>query len=321
MHVYFNELAVHGQFEIPFQFEQLIQELLMLRREAQQRKAEFFCSSNLQNRPISSKATFQKAVTGLSNRDHRALILRWITEYRWENHPDRHSPEEFYFYNGELITDHSIAEAAYQTSNGKQACLFSFQSDRYNDAILNVERVDGEEQTLIETMNAISYLGTKEVLDRWCEEARNLPLNSWHDLIQWGQANCLNLHFADYILESLGKRPFSIPIAEQSRTLLSILDEIASAFDENGKRTARGHQLHNEHFEGRRARFSPESQTNQRLFQKELTFPHPESSGEQIFCDWHGKISVDYFRIHFSWPPQHGKKLYVVYIGPKITKS
>jgi hypothetical protein len=41
---------------------------------------------------------------------------------------------------------------------------------------------------------------------------------------------------------------------------------------------------------------------------------------EKIFCTWHGKVKTPQYRIHFSWPISAVAPLYVVYIGPKITK-
>ena len=41
----------------------------------------------------------------------------------------------------------------------------------------------------------------------------------------------------------------------------------------------------------------------------------------KLFCPWHGKVSTRTLRIHFS-PGQirASDPLYVVYVGPKLTK-
>jgi hypothetical protein len=46
------------------------------------------------------------------------------------------------------------------------------------------------------------------------------------------------------------------------------------------------------------------------------------ADGREVFAPWHGKISHRYFRMHFEWPlaPER-RKLPVLYLGPKITKS
>ena len=75
---------------------------------------------------------------------------------------------------------------------------------------------------------------------------------------------------------------------------------------------------------GDRARFTDSSDTEKRnrRFAEAMTFNHPETS-ERVFCSWHGKIQTPQYRIHFEWPmPDHqDRKLFVAYIGPKITKT
>lgn len=75
------------------------------------------------------------------------------------------------------------------------------------------------------------------------------------------------------------------------------------------------------HFTGDKAWFSDSSSTEKSDFRKELTFRHPMNAGEYLFCTWHGKVKTPQLRIHFSWPIRASDPLYVVYIGPKITKQ
>jgi len=51
-----------------------------------------------------------------------------------------------------------------------------------------------------------------------------------------------------------------------------------------------------------------------------MTFPDPDVQGETLFCSWHGKVKTPQYRIHFSWPVTAASPVYVVYVGPKITK-
>jgi hypothetical protein len=44
------------------------------------------------------------------------------------------------------------------------------------------------------------------------------------------------------------------------------------------------------------------------------------SPDTDIFCPWHGKVKIEQMRMHFTFPIQHDRPVYVVYIGPKITK-
>ena len=71
---------------------------------------------------------------------------------------------------------------------------------------------------------------------------------------------------------------------------------------------------------GDRALFSDSSLSEKRKFRKALTFGHPEKPGGRLFCPWHGKVSHQTLRLHFSWPPQAKQPVHIVYAGPKITK-
>ncbi len=78
--------------------------------------------------------------------------------------------------------------------------------------------------------------------------------------------------------------------------------------------------MHRDCFEGDRAWFSDSSDTEKSRFRRELTFPHPEEPAKSLFCPWHGKERHQTLRVHFSWPIQAGKPVYVVYAGPKRMK-
>ena len=45
-----------------------------------------------------------------------------------------------------------------------------------------------------------------------------------------------------------------------------------------------------------------------------------DEPGEALPCSWHGKVRSMTLRMHFSWPVQYGKPVYVMYIGQKITR-
>ena len=41
----------------------------------------------------------------------------------------------------------------------------------------------------------------------------------------------------------------------------------------------------------------------------------------KLFCPWHGKVKSPQYRIHFSWPTTATTPIYIVYVGPKLTKK
>ncbi len=101
---------------------------------------------------------------------------------------------------------------------------------------------------------------------------------------------------------------------------LDTLNKSCGCFDEKGKRTAEGDQIYADHFTGEKAWFSDSSSREKNMFRPELTFRHPEQLDEYLFCPWHGKVKTPQIRIHFSWPIAANAPVYIVYVGPKITK-
>ncbi len=108
--------------------------------------------------------------------------------------------------------------------------------------------------------------------------------------------------------------------AQRILTRLLTLDHLRGCVDKDGQRTPEGNRLYDKHFTGKKAWFSPSSETERQKSKKKLTFRHPTRKGESLFCPWHGKVKTPQLRIHFSWPVSTVEPLFVVYIGQKITK-
>lgn len=150
------------------------------------------------------------------------------------------------------------------------------------------------------------------------------PLTTWEELIQQCIKEYSHLTFADDLLDPLDSEPFSEVIAKRVRELLSILNELNACFEEDGKLNCRGQEIVNNYFRREEPLFRDSSTTeiNNRIFQQRMTFKKPGSTiGEKIFCPFHGVIKYQQYRIHFNWPKEKPTDpLYIVYIGPKITK-
>ncbi len=165
------------------------------------------------------------------------------------------------------------------------------------------------------------------VVNHWAVEtirdslAQNpVPLDSWSTLAARTRTGCPRLTFAQNAFVPLAGHPFVPSAAERIQVLLRTLDIFCGCFDEAGQRTAEGHRLYQDRFTGKRAWFTDSSDTEKNEFRNELTFPCPDAPGRQLFCTWHGKVSTPPIRVHFSWPVRFGSPVYVVYVGPKITK-
>ena len=86
--------------------------------------------------------------------------------------------------------------------------------------------------------------------------------------------------------------------------------------DEEGNRNDQYTVWYDTYFMGAAPYFTDESQGNKKKHEADMTF-------QERFCPWHGKVNSPSnfppIRIHFTWP-MHGKeKIFVPYIGKKIT--
>lgn len=97
-------------------------------------------------------------------------------------------------------------------------------------------------------------------------------------------------------------------------------EELKQCVGDDDGLNAEGLEIQQNHFVGDKAWFTDSSDGEKREFKNELTFPHPERPGETLFCTWHGKVKTPQMRVHFAYPLKRNEPLYVVYIGPKITK-
>ena len=126
--------------------------------------------------------------------------------------------------------------------------------------------------------------------------------------------------------EPLQGHPFVPGAAQRIVVLLNVLNRMKQCFDDDGSRTAEGHRLYQDFFTGepgnggRGAAFTDSSDPEKHDFKNDLTFPSPAHPSETLFCTWHGKVQTPQIRVHFSYPIRKDDPLFVVYVGPKITK-
>ena len=147
-----------------------------------------------------------------------------------------------------------------------------------------------------------------------------MPIN-WSQMLATAHASFDSLALAADCMDSLKMEPFSSYVVERVFELLRVLNEFMECRNKDGTHSNRNNELIAHHFSGGKAWFSSESDSNQRNFKQDLTFPDPDRPGQKIFCPWHGKIKTPQYRIHFEWPMKSSPKLRVLYIGPKITKD
>lgn len=115
--------------------------------------------------------------------------------------------------------------------------------------------------------------------------------------------------------------PFAKGAADRLALCFSILNRLAGCFGDDGAFTPEGFQILQQYFQGDKALFSASSKSEMQKFKAQLTFPHPGKPGKMALFGWHGKMRRHMLRFHFSWPIRAGEPVYIVYVGPKLTKQ
>ncbi|MCY4199151.1 MAG: hypothetical protein OXE81_03005 [Gammaproteobacteria bacterium] len=246
--------------------------------------------------------------------------MLWLTNHGpfWDE-PPRHSPDDYFEVNGEVVTDSAVAEAAYRSWLAIESGLVSFKPSKWNASPILVKwhrSLDGAEETKI----SLSNWWEKGSFEAWLE-SNVPPPKSWHELRAIAPTRFPRLFFGDSCFTAMEHRPVKLTSIKRCIVLLNVLDRLAEAFDDTGERTPEGHEIYQQHFTGDMSWYSDSSDREKNQFRKKMTFPHPENPHEELFCPWHGKFSHDVLRMHFSWPIVADEPVYIVYVGPKLTKG
>lgn len=318
MEVLLNDLSLHGQFVNIHAFQDAIRSIMVMRNKMRQFGRELYCHRNLVQAQVTHGQSMQQAVQQFDPNERRA-VMGWLTQHGpfWED--DRsHDPDDYLEYQGQVVTDTALGEAASRCFSGSECNTLSLTpSDWMFTPIPVVRQRDDVSSIDVPNHWKISTLET-------ALQAASPPIQSWEQLASTMPSRCANLTFAGDSFDSLYGYPFVNSAAQRIVELLETLDKFKSCFDTQGQRTAEGQHIYQDHFAGEEAWFTDSSDSEKNEFKAKLTFNHPANDTEKLFCTWHGKINTprkNKMRIHFSWPVSAEKPLYVVYIGQKLTKK
>lgn len=313
----FNDLSINGQFtDIPT-FRLAIGRVMSMRDIARQFGRELHCHRNVVHAQVTRDFTMPQAIQGFGREEKRA-VMQWITQFGpfWED-VRTHSPDDYLVCNGEVVTETAVGEAAFNCLHGTERQLVSLAPSSWGFSPISVSwiRAEGDKDD-IDIFNHFTVVEFETAL-----RSAPQPVMSWDQLALVSKARFTNLVFSSDGFEPLRGHPFVSGAAHRIIELLDTLDKFKCCFDEHGQRSPEGHRLYRDHFTGDKAWFSDSSEAEKQEFRTELTFRHPDMDGRKLFCTWHGKVKISQIRIHFSWPVRADEPLYVVYVGPKITKQ
>lgn len=312
----FNDLSIDRQFSDVQTFRSAIALVMTMRARARQYGRDIYCHRNVAHAYVTRDLTMPQVIQSFGRDEQRAL-MQWLTRYGpfWED--DRsHSSDHYLECNGQLVTDTAVGEAGFCCLHGIERRLISLSPSAWMYSPVRVSwKCD----------NSTDW--DTEVINHWIvEEFENAlrgaptPITSWRQLAVACVTRYPELNFAADSFDYLQVLPFVDGAAKRILALLHILNLLKSCFDRHGNRTPEGHRLYQDYFTGEKAWFSDSSGSEKRDFQTELTFRHPRAVGQTLFCSWHAKVKTPQLRIHFSWPVRANEPLFVVYVGPKITK-
>ena len=317
MDLILNDCSIHGQFHDLTAFRAAIGRVMAMRATARRFGKEFYCHRNVVNAQVTPDLTMPQAVRGLT-RDQCRVLMQWLTRRGpfWED-ARQHTSDDWLECNGEIVTDTAVGEAAYCRFQGIDRALVSMNPSSWLTSPLTVDwQRENQPSTSIDVRNYWQVDALQAAL-----EQTPVSLESWSDLEQVARRRCPGLTFSAGSFGPLDGHPFGRGAAERLLLRLNTLHDLTNCFDEHGRFTSEGHWIVQNHFTGSKAPFSDSSDGEKARFRQELTFPHPARPGEYLFSPWHGKVKTPQLRIHFApWPIRAHEPLYVVYVGPKITK-
>jgi len=321
MYWYINDLSLDGQFADTNEFRLSLEPLLKLRFRDPLVNERLYCSRQLHERLICANYTFREVISSLSDRNFKRQVMEWITKKGPFIDDERQpNPDDYFEFQREDVTNQGLGEAARRKIAGIDASTFSFIDSRFGFDSTPIMVQHGLVEAPLESI-AVENCWTVSNLEQAAQSARPKPQN-WRQVIEEAQRRFDGLILADSIMDDLYPNPFSDGIRDRIFELLNVLDCIVRESGLNNQLSEPGQELHRKHFEGEKAWFTSESDTNRQKFKQDLSFCDPKNKSLQIACPWHGKIKIHQFRIHFEWPrPVHQREIKVVYIGPKITRK
>ncbi|MCY3630105.1 MAG: hypothetical protein F4065_03915 [Rhodothermaceae bacterium] len=320
MDLIINDLSIHEQFHDRIELQRSFKQLTEMRQVAEKYQRDIKCSQSIfRSKPVPN-VELVPAINRIPDLNLKRAILSWLTRNGpfWEEDQE-HSRNDWLEYKDELIvTETGIGEAAFRVLHGRYCGLISVCPSKwtYNPIQITWKRDEKGLDTKDASIN--NWWIPRELDDDLARMSS--PIGSWRELAEFSRSRFDGLTFFEESFAPLFRLPFSKSASDRIQRLLNILHSLVRAYDADGNRTGEGHRIYDDYFTGGRAWFSDSSDSEKRQFREELRFSDRNLQIRRLSCTWHGKINYTMpIRLHFSWPIQAGKPLYVVYIGPKKT--
>ena len=317
MELLFNDLSLREQFHDFAEFRASIGRVMEMREVAGLFGREVHCPRSVAYATrVVGDMPMQQAAQYLDESTLSALMF-WLTAHGPFLDDIRQHGGGDYFTHGDddIVTDTAVGEAAYCLFHGIDRRLVSLAPSAWAASPLRVTW-HTEAPKSVDVENYWERAALQQAL----EDAAP-PMRTWGDLEGVARRRYPTLTFGENAFEPIRSTPFSNGVAERILLILRVLHDLKHSCDAQGNLTSEGQSLHDLHFVGRKALFSDSADWEKLQFRSELTFPNPLQAGERLFCAWHGKVKTPQIRVHYHWRPiSADEPVYVMYVGPKITK-
>lgn len=316
MNLYFNDCSLHGQFPDVPSFEEAIGRLMLMKQLAARFGNDIYCHKNCMNSQVTRDENLPQVINKI-DRNRRLALLQWFTKYGpfWDD-VRQHSADQYLDCNQEVVTDTVVGECAVIGLSGESVQLTSITPSDWEANTLEVCWHKNDQS--MEAIHLCNHINS-ETLETTLQSAP-LSISSWDELSTRCIPRFSLLNFSEDAFEALKGVPFHPGVAESLVRRLDVLNQLKAAFDPNGNRTDEGNRLYQEFFNGKKAWFTDSGPQEKIDFKNQLTFKHPENDAATLFATWHGKVKTPQMRIHFDWDFSNENLVYVVYLGPKLTK-
>lgn len=307
MHFLLNEQSIHRQFNSAGDFHIALSKVMNMKKRLASFELDLKLTRLFYSCEVGNALSLRDAIRKLP-KDKRNSVMSWITSTGpfWSDDP-YHSIKDTIKIGENNITGTALAEAAFFSYLDEKAAVISFSPSDWEKSPLKIDIAD-------KTVAIENFYDEKTLTNKLPEIL--CPINSWEELSRYVQIQFDAITFLKNAFDALKKQPFSNHIVKELVHLLGVLQFLKQNYG-CGERWDEKHRLY---FIAGNPRFSDSSDSEKRDFKKELTFCNPETGSRNLFCPWHGKIHSPQIRIHFTYPIQNDKPLYVAYIGPKLTK-
>lgn len=321
--LYVNEVSLQGQFlDNVSDFIDLVKALVRVQHKLRSAGFSLRVSKNFLQMPVTAE-TLHSVIQQNDDQQLKRAMLEWLGKSGPFVENDRTPETDDYFEcQGIAVTDGGLGEAARRTKSGQLVVSFSFLGGGCDFSGNPLYVRHGLIEEPLGEYRFPNYVQPDDL------EAVALiqipPPTSWKDMVVVARERFPYLILPDtlYSDKAIKRRPFSATIRDAAFGLMRVLDQYMQYRDVSGTENPDAREIVENYMTGERAIFSPESDSNKSEFKNKLTFVDPSEPGKRILAEWHGKISHQYFRMHFEWPvPADQNRLKILYLGPKLTKK